>query len=182
MSKELELIRDFWKPVIKEIVGNLTTMTDSRGHNRRGGNNLSQQITAFNSDMVIETLTDYISTVSAPEYAKLVDKGVKGYNNKYKNTGEFSFKRNGKSIPTKAIRGFMLNRGIVPRLGGKRVKLTNPEKQLNSIAYLIGKAIKRDGIEAVPFYSSVLTEDLINDFSSKILDVMGGKFLDNITP
>ena len=182
MNKELELIKDFWNPVIKEIVDNLTTMHDSRGHNRRGGNNLSQQITAWNTDMVVETLTDYVITITAPEYAKFVDKGVKGYSNKYKNTGEFSFKRNGKSIPTKAIRSFMMSRGIVPRLGGKRVKLTNPEQQLNAIAYLIGKAIKRDGIEAVPFYSSVLTEDLINDFSSKILDVMGGKFLDNIEP
>lgn len=182
MSKELELIKEFWNPVIKEIVDNLTTMHDSREHNRRGGNNLSQQITAWNTDMVVETLTDYVITITAPEYAKFVDKGVKGYNNKYKNTGEFSFKRNGKSIPTKAIRSFMMSRGIVPRLGGKREKLTNPEKQLNAIAYLIGKAIKRDGIEAVPFYSSVLTEELLRDFSSKILDMLGGKLLDNIEP
>lgn len=181
MSKELELIRDFWSPVIKDIVDNLTSMKDSRGHNREGSGKLGQSIGLLNQNSVIETATDYMVTISAPYYAKFVDEGVKGYENKYKNTGKFSFKRSGKRIPISAIRSFMMARGIVPRGEDKeRTKLTDPNKQLNAIAFLIGAAIKRSGIEQVPFYSSILTDALIDLFTNKMSDIMAQKMVNDL--
>jgi len=176
MSAELEMLRAWWQPVLNQIVSNMHTMTDSKGHNRYASGNTAQEITVANQDILTESLTEYIVTLTFPMHAIYIDEGVAGYNNLARTTGQFSFKRNGKQIPTKAIRSFMLNRGIVPRdETGKRVKLKDPEKQLNAIAYLIAKKIKRDGIDMVPFISSVINEELIQKYKRYVGSIFAGK-------
>ena len=183
MSKELELIRDFWNPVIRQIADNLTTMKDSRGNNRQGRDILSASIVSDNVDKMVSETIDYfrILILDTKGYAAYIDEGVSGWANEKRTTGKFSFKRNGGAIPSKSIRSFMLSRGIVPRDKNKqRIKLTNPEKQLDNLAYIIGASIKKKGIEMVPFYSSVLTDELITVFTQKILNIMGDKLGDDL--
>lgn len=176
MSVELELLKVWWQPVINQIVSNLHTMTDTHGHNRFASGNTAQEITAKNTDITSETLTEYIITLTFPRYSLYIDEGVQGYENKAKTTGEFSFKRNGKNIPRSAMRSFMLNRGIVPRdLSGKRTKPKNMDEALNNIAFLIGKKIKRDGIDMVPFISSVINEDLIAKYKKYVATIFGDR-------
>lgn len=183
MSKELELIRDFWNPVIEKIAGNLTTMTDSRGHNRKGGNILSASIVSDNIDKLATEAIDYYRVlIEIPDYGVYIDQGVSGWANERKTTDRFSFKRSGGRIPLKSIRSFMLNRQIVPRdAKGNRTRPKNYEKALDNLAYIIGSSIKKKGIEMVPFYSSVLTDELINTFTSKMLDIMGDRLADDLT-
>lgn len=53
-------------------------------------------------------------------------------------------------------------------------------KKLESLAYIIGRSIKKKGIEGVPFYSSVMSDDFFKSFETKFLDFYGDKLLNDI--
>lgn len=191
MSKELEALRDFWNPVVKRIVSNLNTMTatDHKGRtsNRNASSVTGQEIgaktfgTQNGHKFVEETIEAYIIELVFPSYALYIDEGVKGYENKAKTTGRFSFKRAGKQIPRTAIRSFMHGRSIVPLDdNNKRTKPKDMNKALNQIAYLIGRAIKRDGVDMVPFISSVINDELIAKYKAFIADVVGKRIKEEI--
>lgn len=185
MSKELEALRDFWNPVVKQIVSNLNTMYDTgrsgTPHNRNASGNTGHEIGAKNVDIAHETIEAYIIELTFPSYSLYIDEGVRGWQNTAKTTGRFSFKRQGKRIPTTAIRSFMLNRGIVPRNeSGKRTKPLDMNKALNSMAYRIGVAIKREGIDMVPFISSVINDELIKRYKVFISEVVGRRIKEEI--
>lgn len=183
MSKELEALRDFWSPVVKRIVSNLNTMTDTKGHNRNASGVTGQEISAKNVDIAHETVLEYIIELTFPSYSLYIDEGVKGWQNTAKTTGKFSFKRQGKQIPRIAIRTFMMNRegiGEPRNQEGKRIKPKNIEQIRNSIAFAIGAAIKREGIDMVPFISSVINDELIEKYKRFIADVVGRRIKEEI--
>jgi len=183
MSKETDFLDQFFQTAIDKITDNLFMMKDSKGRNRFASGVTAQEVGAFNQDMVNEYVDKWIVQIYMPSYYEFIDEGVKGWRNEKKNTGKFQFKKNGKPIPKQSILDFMLNRGIVfsgYKGAKKKMSKVSIKKKLESLAYLIGRSIKKKGIEGVPFYSSVMTEDFFKSFETEFLSVYGDKLLDDI--
>jgi hypothetical protein len=186
MSKELDFLETFFQTAIDKIVDNLSTMKDSKGHNRFGSGLTAQEVGQPDNQQITEYTNKWVVQIYMPYYYEFVDEGVSGWQNQKKNTGRFKFKKNGRPIPREAILSFMRNRGIVydgfqsdKKKKGVKSKQSIKDK-LNQLAYIIGRSIKRKGTEGVPFYSSVMTEDFFKSFETNFLDVYGDKVLNDI--
>jgi len=184
MSKELDFLETFFQTAIDKIVSNLSTMQDSKGHNRYGSGVLAQEVGQPDNLQLTEYTNKWIVQIYMPYYYEFVDEGVRGWANQKKNTGKFKFKKNGRPIPREAILSFMRNRGIVYngyQSDKKGVKSRQSIKdKLNQLADIIGRSIKKKGTEGVPFYSSVMSEDFFKSFETQFLDVYGDKVLNDI--
>ena len=186
MSKELDFLETFFQTAIDKIVDNLSTMHDSKGHNRFGSGVTAQEVGQPDNQQITEYASKWVVQIYMPYYYEFVDEGVSGWQNQKKNTGKFKFKKNGRPIPREVILSFMRNRGIVydgfqddKKKRGVKSKQTIKDK-LNQLAYIIGRSIKRKGTEGVPFYSSVMTDDFFKSFETNFLDVYGDKVLNDI--
>jgi hypothetical protein len=186
MSKELDFLETFFQTAIDKIVSNLSTMQDSKGHNRFGSGVTAQEVGQPDNQQITEYATKWVVQIYMPYYYEFIDEGVSGWANEKKNTGRFKFKKNGRPIPREAILSFMRNRGIVydgfqddKKKKGVKSKQSIKDK-LNQLAYIIGRSIKRKGTEGVPFYSSVMTDDFFKSFETNFLDVYGDKVLNDI--
>tara|TARA_R110000822_G_C15211272_1_gene483351 strand:+ start:227 stop:811 length:585 start_codon:yes stop_codon:yes gene_type:complete len=186
MSKELDFLETFFQTAIDKIVDNLSTMKDSKGHNRFGSGVTAQEVGQPDNQQITEYASKWVVQIYMPYYYEFIDEGVSGWANEKKNTGRFKFKKNGRPIPREAILSFMRNRGIVydgfqddKKKRGVKSKQTIKDK-LNQLAYIIGRSIKRKGTEGVPFYSSVMTDDFFKSFETNFLDVYGDKVLNDI--
>lgn len=186
MSKELDFLETFFQTAIDKIVDNLSTMKDSKGHNRFGSGLTAQEVGQPDNQQITEYTNKWVVQIYMPYYYEFVDEGVSGWQNQKKNTGKFKFKKNGRPIPREVILSFMRNRGIVydgfqddKKKKGVKSKQSIKDK-LNQLAYIIGRSIKRKGTEGVPFYSSVMTEDFFKSFETNFLDVYGDKVLNDI--
>ena len=186
MSKELDFLETFFQTAIDKIVDNLSTMKDSKGHNRFSSGVTAQEVGQPDNQQITEYASKWVVQIYMPYYYEFIDEGVSGWANEKKNTGRFKFKKNGRPIPREAILSFMRNRGIVydgfqddKKKRGVKSKQTIKDK-LNQLAYIIGRSIKRKGTEGVPFYSSVMTDDFFKSFETNFLDVYGDKVLNDI--
>jgi hypothetical protein len=186
MSKELDFLETFFQTAIDKIVDNLSTMKDSKGHNRFSSGVTAQEVGQPDNQQITEYATKWVVQIYMPYYYEFIDEGVSGWQNQKKNTGRFKFKKNGRPIPREAILSFMRNRGIVydgyqddKKKKGVKSRQSIKDK-LNQLAYIIGRSIKRKGTEGVPFYSSVMTEDFFKSFETNFLDVYGDKVLNDI--
>ena len=186
MSKELDFLETFFQTAIDKIVDNLSTMKDSKGHNRFSSGVTAQEVGQPDNQQIKEYASKWVVQIYMPYYYEFVDEGVSGWANEKKNTGKFKFKKNGRPIPREVILSFMRNRGIVydgfqsdKKKKGVKSKQSIKDK-LNQLAYIIGRSIKRKGTEGVPFYSSVMTEDFFKSFETNFLDVYGDKVLNDI--
>lgn len=186
MSKELDFLETFFQTAIDKIVDNLSTMKDSKGHNRFSSGVTAQEVGQPDNQQITEYASKWVVQIYMPYYYEFIDEGVSGWANEKKNTGRFKFKKNGRPIPREAILSFMRNRGIVydgfqddKKKKGVKSKQTIKDK-LNQLAYIIGRSIKRKGTEGVPFYSSVMTDDFFKSFETNFLDVYGDKVLNDI--
>ena len=186
MSKELDFLETFFQTAIDKIVDNLSTMKDSKGHNRFGSGVTAQEVGQPDNQQIREYASKWIVQIYMPTYYEFIDEGVSGWQNQKKNTGRFKFKKNGRPIPREAILSFMRNRGIVydgfqddKKKKGVKSRQSIKDK-LNQLAYIIGRSIKRKGTEGVPFYSSVMTDDFFKSFETNFLDVYGDKVLNDI--
>lgn len=186
MSKELDFLETFFQTAIDKIVDNLSTMKDSKGHNRFSSGVTAQEVGQPDNQQIKEYASKWVVQIYMPYYYEFIDEGVSGWANEKKNTGKFKFKKNGRPIPREVILSFMRNRGIVydgfqsdKKKKGVKSKQSIKDK-LNQLAYIIGRSIKRKGTEGVPFYSSVMTEDFFKSFETNFLDVYGDKVLNDI--
>ena len=186
MSKELDFLETFFQTAIDKIVDNLSTMKDSKGHNRFSSGVTAQEVGQPDNQQIKEYASKWVVQIYMPYYYEFIDEGVSGWANEKKNTGRFKFKKNGRPIPREVILSFMRNRGIVydgfqsdKKKKGVKSKQTIKDK-LNQLAYIIGRSIKRKGTEGVPFYSSVMTEEFFKSFETNFLDVYGDKVLNDI--
>jgi hypothetical protein len=186
MSKELDFLETFFQTAIDKIVDNLSTMKDSKGHNRFSSGVTAQEVGQPDNQQITEYATKWVVQIYMPYYYEFIDEGVSGWANEKKNTGRFKFKKNGRPIPREAILSFMRNGGIVydgfqddKKKKGVKSKQSIKDK-LNQLAYIIGRSIKRKGTEGVPFYSSVMTDDFFKSFETNFLDVYGDKVLNDI--
>ena len=186
MSKELDFLETFFQTAIDKIVDNLSTMKDSKGHNRFSSGVTAQEVGQPDNQQIKEYASKWVVQIYMPYYYEFIDEGVSGWANEKKNTGKFKFKKNGRPIPREVILSFMRNRGIVydgfqsdKKKKGVKSKQSIKDK-LNQLAYIIGRSIKRKGTEGIPFYSSVMTEDFFKSFETNFLDVYGDKVLNDI--
>lgn len=183
MTAETDFLDTFFQSAIDKIVANLFEMHDTKGRNRYASGVTGQEVGQFNKDMVNEYVTKWVVQIYMPSYYEFIDEGVKGWQNEKKNTGKFGFKKNGKPIPKQAIMEFMRNRGIVfSGFKEKKKSMTKVsiKKKLESLAYIIGRSIKKKGIEGVPFYSSVMSDDFFKSFETEFLNFYGDKLLNDI--
>ena len=186
MSKELDFLETFFQTAIDKIVDNLSIMKDSKGHNRFSSGVTAQEVGQPDNQQITEYASKWVVQIYMPYYYEFIDEGVSGWQNQKKNTGRFKFKKGGRPIPREAILSFMRNRGIVydgfqddKKKKGVKSKQSIKDK-LNQLAYIIGRSIKRKGTEGVPFYSSVMTDDLFESFETDFLNVYGDKVLNDI--
>lgn len=173
MADIIKPIQDYIQQAIDDITRNLGTMQDSKGRNRFASGVTAQNVGSVEPlYKVIVGDKQTVIEVYMPYYYDFIDQGVNGW--KKSRNSPYSFKRENAPIPLAPIRNFMRSRGIVPRdKTGKRVRLTNPERQLNGIAYAIGRSIKMYGIEGVPYYSSVINDEWIDGLRLQFAEVYG---------
>lgn len=123
------------------------------------------------------------------DYYKFVDEGVSGW--KHKNNSQYSYKKNGKRIPLDAMKKFIAQRGLVPKvtakakaknatLKNKKIKKAhkqiitkNKTKEIESFAWALGSKIKRDGIEPTYFFSDVINDELYLEIQNSIAEAIG---------
>ncbi len=107
---------------------------------------------------VIDSSPNYLSiTILSNKYGKFVDKGVSGTKVKYDTL--YSYKT--KQPPVSVIEQFMKNRGIVPKEGNK-------PKEITSLAFLIARSIKSNGLKPTNFVKEAIGKDEIQALKKDI--------------
>ena len=163
----------YWQKVVDDLVQSLKDV------GRYASGNTAQAIGDGNAQPVVVTASGFKITIVMPNYYEFLDEGVSGAKN---NTGisRFSFKDKGKGKngrgqkgipPIKAIRRFMLNRGInAPRTSNtKSGKRQDAEKVRNGIAYAIAYKVWRDGTKRTDFYTNVINDKKLLAFEQMLL-------------
>ena len=177
MEKELfSHVDAFWQKVIDDLVKSLQDV------GRYASGVTAQSIGSFNGTPVKINSDGFEVTLYMPDYYKFLDEGVSGAVN---NTNISQYKYSSKRPPIKAIRKFMLNRGIVGNdyrqlKSQKRgqAKTDSIEKSLNRIAYAIAYKIWKDGQKPTHFYSNVVNDKLLLTFEKELLEGYGKLVLD----
>lgn len=147
------------------------------------------QVTKDSSSVTLE--------ISMEDYWKFVNDGVNGYNKSW--NSPYNFKNNGKAANIGAMLEFINNRAIddyktpsgkiifsvnppakkqkqIKSLKSKRVKKAfkqyTKEKRKLTLAYLIGKRIKKVGIKPTNFFNDVINEDLRMQMEKELTDAL----------
>lgn len=159
----------YWQQVVDELVQSLKDV------GRYASGVTAQSIGENNVNPVAITSNGFKIVLGMPEYFEFIDEGVSGAKN---NTNRSRFKYTDKMPPIKAIRRFMINRGIVPknftniknRSGTKAQKAQSIEQALNGLAFAIARKIYENGVEKTNFYSNVVNDTKLLDFETRLLD------------
>lgn len=127
---------------------------------RNASSRLSQSIAVSNPN-VTETTAEV--ALSAEDYWKFIDKGVKGYaNKKAPNDSPFQFKT--KAIPVNVLTGaagWIANKQLVS--AGKDAKARN-----RAMGFVFSRSIPRDGIRATAFISDVFNKKQVNELNKEL--------------
>ncbi len=128
------------------------------------------------------TRSGYIINFTALDYYKFVDKGVRGAGRSAKNsTSPYKFKyiTPSKSHVT-AIEKWIIRNRLTARASdvnkygrtGRERKAIDPTKGRQTLAYIIARSIKRDGLYETGFWSDAF-EDTFKDFGVKMSAALG---------
>ena len=149
--------------------------------------NKTQSVTTGNLldslDFNIEsTRSGYIINFTALDYYKFVDKGVRGAGSSRKNSTspyKFKFITPSKSHVTAIEKWIIRNRLTatakdVRKYGrtGRERKAIDPTKGRKTLAFIIAKSIKRDGLYETGFWSDAFT-DTFKDFGAQMSAALG---------
>jgi hypothetical protein len=156
--------------------------------------NKTQSVTTGNllDSLDFEIVSDrngYTINFTALDYYKFVDKGVRGAGSSLKNsTSPYKFKYlmgGGKGTKKKsdlvtAIEKWIIRNRLtatardVNRYGrtGRERKAIDPTKGRKTLAYIIARSIKRDGLYETGFWSDAF-EDTFKDFGVKMSEALG---------
>ena len=161
----------FGKQVVNRAKGNL--------QKAKGGGTALEQSIRFE----VETDADGFSVkFYMADYGAFQDKGVSGYAQKqkykdYKNktiSSPYNFKRNTPIIPPGILAKWISKKGIKGRDKKSGRFITNL-----SLAFIMGRAIKRDGIQSLSFFQKPLGlglkqfgKDLLGNVKQDIIDTL----------
>jgi hypothetical protein len=149
--------------------------------------NKTQSVTTGNllDSLDFEIVSDrngYTINFTALDYYKFVDKGVRGAGASRKNNTspyKFKFITPSKSHVTAIEKWIISNRLTatardVNRYGrtGRERKAIDPTKGRKTLAYIIARSIKRDGLYETGFWSDAF-EDTFKDFGVKMSEALG---------
>lgn len=149
--------------------------------------NKTQSVTTGNllDSLDFEIISDrngYTINFTALDYYKFVDKGVRGAGRSLKNsTSPYKFKyiTPSKSHVTAIEKWIIRNRLTatardVNKYGrtGRERKAIDPTKGRQTLAYIIARSIKRDGLYETSFWSDAF-EDTFKDFGVKMSEALG---------
>jgi hypothetical protein len=149
--------------------------------------NKTQSVTTGNlrNSLDFEIVSDrngYTINFTALDYYKFVDKGVRGAGASRKNNTspyKFKFITPSKSHVTAIEKWIISNRLTatardVNRYGrtGRERKAIDPAKGRKTLAYIIARSIKRDGLYETGFWSDAF-EDTFKDFGVKMSEALG---------
>jgi hypothetical protein len=149
--------------------------------------NKTQSVTTGNllDSLDFEIVSDrngYTINFTALDYYKFVDKGVRGAGASRKNNTspyKFKFITPSKSHVTAIEKWIIRNRLTatardVNRYGrtGRERKAINPTKGRQTLAYIIAKSIKRDGLYETGFWTDAFN-DTFKDFGVKMSEALG---------
>ena len=149
--------------------------------------NKTQSVTTGNllDSLDFEIISDrngYTINFTALDYYKFVDKGVRGAGRSLKNsTSPYKFKyiTPSKSHVTAIEKWIIRNRLTatakdVNKYGrvGRERKAIDPTKGRQTLAYIIARSIKRDGLYETGFWSDAF-EDTFKDFGVKMSEALG---------
>ena len=153
---------DYWQKVVNELVKNL------EDEYKMSSGLTAQSVGEFNNNPVTLTSQGFKVTISMPDYYQFLDEGVSGA--KF-NTSISRFRYKDKMPPIKAIRRFMLNRGITqPKNSNTKAgKARDKEDILNGIAFAIARSIYNKGLKKTEFYSSVINDEELVKFEQRLL-------------
>ena len=132
--------------------------------------------------MIISDRNGYTINFTALDYYKFVDKGVRGAGRSAKNsTSPYKFKyiTPSKSHVT-AIEKWIIRNRLTARASdvnkygrtGRERKAIDPTKGRQTLAYIIARSIKRDGLYETGFWSDAF-EDTFKDFGVKMSAALG---------
>lgn len=130
-------------------------------------------------------------SISMEDYWKFVNAGVDGTESKH--GSKYKFKNDGKPANIKGILKFIANRGITPAMSISRqrtlekvkgkgklsnkirkgLKQKNKADALKSLAFAIGKNVKKKGIKPTFFASEVMEGNLIKQFRKELSESVG---------
>lgn len=125
--------------------------------------------------------TDYTLQLLAADYYDFVNKGVRGVKGNKNNTSPYKFKfiNPSKSHREAIKRWIKENRGKVrvtdiKKYGATRqeTKAIPYEKKVDTLAYIIAKAIKRNGLKATGFWDDAFNSTF-RDFGVKMAEALG---------
>jgi len=162
-DKLLASLDSYWQTIVDDLVQSLYDV------GRVASGATAQSIGALNTDPVKLSTKGFNITIAMPDYYEFLDEGVSGA--KY-NKGISRFKYTDKMPPIKAIRRFMLNRGInaAKRSNTTSGKRRDAEAIRNGIAFAIARSIYEKGLKKTNFYSNVINDDKLQQFEARLLD------------
>lgn len=162
----------YWQKTVDELVKSLYDV------GRVASGKTAQNIGAFNKTPVQITSNGYKITISMPDYYDFMDKGVNGLKSVY--TTKYAY--TDKMPPIKAIRRFMLNRGINAPRGSntKSGKRRDAESIRNGIAFAIARSLYENGQKPTKFYSKVINDKKLKDFERRLTDLYKANIIDSI--
>lgn len=131
---------------------------------------------------IVSNRNGYTINFTALDYYKFVDKGVRGAGRSLKNsTSPYKFKyiTPSKSHVTAIEKWIIRNRLTATRKDvnkygrvGRERKAIDPTKGRQTLAYIIARSIKRDGLYETGFWSDAF-EDTFKDFGVKMSEALG---------
>ena len=165
-SKLLGSLDSYWQTIVDDLVQSLYDV------GRVASGVTAQNIGALNTDPVKLSAKGFNITITMPDYYEFLDEGVSGA--KF-NKGISRFRYTDKMPPIKAIRKFMLNRGInsPKRSNTTSGKRRDAESIRNGIAFAIARSIWAKGLKKTNFYSDVINDAKIKQFETQLLEQFG---------
>jgi hypothetical protein len=141
---------------------------DKAANSLRASINFESAVSITNGTRAEWTLNDYYV---------YIDLGVKGVQNRSKTYGTFAFKNMHVSKGfLKSLESYITRKGKeIPEGKGSVLE------RRKSLAYLMGKAIKRKGIDGTRFYSDVFNEAAFQKLANRIAEKLGQYYEIKIT-
>ena len=133
-------------------------MTDSRKHPRLNNHTLVDSLSTMNNQMVTHRGDDIHVKIRMAPHGRFVDQGTKGTKSTYPASSSSPFTQT-KGPPHAKMKRWMNGKGMLEGLTEKQVL-----KRVKRLQHLI----KERGVEAVPFFSTVVNDNFYRDLFYKL--------------